>query len=91
MSHQIIRQPDGRLCAFSTNVNDFVILDATPEELIDYYATQAADDARKRTRRLIAAVLENRARDVYYQFAMTYDEAVAYIAGYPPPDEGDDG
>jgi hypothetical protein len=33
MTHQIIRQPDGLLAVFSPGVDDWVIADATPEEL----------------------------------------------------------
>jgi len=75
MGHQIIQQPDGHLCVWSTVVDDFIITDATADELADYYAKDAAAKARKDTKRLTEAVLAGRAREVYYQFTKTYDEA----------------
>ena len=75
MTHQIIRQPDGRLAVFSTGVDDWIIADATSEELGDYYAERAAKDARKSALDTCDKVLSGNARKVYYQFAMTYEEA----------------
>jgi hypothetical protein len=76
MGHQIILQPDGRLCAFSSIVDQIVLADATPQELEDYYAELAADESRRQTRRIIDAVLAEEPRRVYGQFVMTYAEAV---------------
>lgn len=76
MGQQIIQQPDGRLCVFSTIVDQIVVADATAEELADYYAEQAAEDARRETKRLTEAVLSGDPRSVYYQFVKTYGTAV---------------
>jgi len=75
MGHQIIKQPDGRLAVFSSVVDDWIIHDASPQELEDYYAEKAAEKAREDTRRICGAVLAGDARSVYYQFALTFDEA----------------
>lgn len=77
MGHQIIKQPDGRLCVFSSVVGEVVIADATPEELADYYAADAAEKARKQIEKITEAVLADMPRTVYYRLAMTYEEAVA--------------
>lgn len=76
MGHQIIKQPDGRFCVFSTMVDSIVYTDATAEELADLYAVEAAEKARIETRRITDAVRDGRARSIYGQFAMTYDEAL---------------
>jgi len=47
MGHQIIKQPDGKLAVYSSGVDAWVVVDASPEELLDYYAKRAADDARR--------------------------------------------
>ncbi len=39
MSHQIIKQPNGLFCVFSTILNDFVLRDATPEKIFEYEAS----------------------------------------------------
>ena len=75
MGHQIVRQPDGLLAVFSSVVDSWVLVDATPEELSDWYAELAAEDARKRTAALVEHVLAGEPRKAYYQFAMSFDEA----------------
>lgn len=74
MSEQIIRQPDGRLAVFSSVVEAFVVVDATPEEIIDYRAEEAALKARERTRAEIDRVLSGQPRP-YHQFTLTWEEA----------------
>jgi len=75
MGHQIIRQPDGKLAVFSSIVDAWILMDATPADLEDYYAEKAAEDARQRTRKVLEHVLAGEPRKAYYQFAMTFDEA----------------
>lgn len=75
MGHQIIKQPDGRLCVFSTFTDNIILADATADELADYYAEDAAEKARKETKRLTDMVLNGEKRP-YFQRTMTYDEAV---------------
>jgi hypothetical protein len=77
MGHQIIKQPDGRLAVFSSVVDDWIIRDATQQELEDHYAEEAAKKAREDTRHICEAVLADNARSVYFQFAKTFDEANA--------------
>lgn len=76
MGHQIIEQPDGKLCVFSTVVDGIIIKDATGQELIDYYAAEAAISARQRTSQIIAYVRNHEPEKAYYQYTMSYDEAV---------------
>lgn len=77
MGHQIIQQPNGMLCVFSTNTDSIILADATPDQLADYYAQRAAEDARRETNRVIEAVLAGKPEKIYTrQFVMTYDEAV---------------
>jgi hypothetical protein len=75
MAEQIIRQPDGRLAVFSSVVDAFVVIDATPDELIDYRAEEAAIKARERARTEIDRVLSGEPKP-YHQFTLTWDEAV---------------
>jgi hypothetical protein len=46
VSDQIIKQPDGLLAVFSSFSDSWRAWDATPEELIEFYAREAADEAR---------------------------------------------
>lgn len=76
MGHQIIEQPDGKLCVFSTVVDALVIIDASAEELVDYYGREAAAKAREQAQKIIDKVTSGNAKSAYYQFTLTYDEAV---------------
>jgi hypothetical protein len=77
MGHQIIRQPDGKLAIFSTGVDVWIVMDSTADEIADYYARKAAESARESAARTVQAVLAGRPREVYAQFAMTFEEANA--------------
>jgi hypothetical protein len=75
MGQQIIRQPDGKLAVFSSVVDAFVFVDATPEEIIEWRAETAAEDARRATRAELARVLDDGNPRPYYQFTLTWEEA----------------
>lgn len=74
MSHQIIKQPDGKFCVWSSVVNGLVVTDATAEDLANHYAEIAAEDTRRRTLEICRDVVAGEARKVYYQFVKTYEE-----------------
>ncbi|MYR46610.1 hypothetical protein [Streptomyces sp. SID5910] len=72
MGQQIIQQPDGRLAVFDSVPDAFVIVDATPEEVVEWRAEEAADAARERTRSELDRVAKGQA---YHQFTLTWEEA----------------
>lgn len=74
MGQQIIKQSDGRLAVFSTETDTFIIMGATPEEIIEWRAEQAAENARRETRLTLEHVLSGQPRP-YAQFTLTWDEA----------------
>ena len=80
MGHQIVKQPDGNLAVWSTVVDDWVIRDATAEQLADYYAERAALQAAEEVLRVTEAVLEDKATDIYHQFTRTFEELEALRA-----------
>lgn len=75
MGQQIIQQPDGRLAVFSTIVDAFIIVDATPEEILDWRAEEAAKEARRKTQRQLDHVLAGEPERSYFQFTMTWEGA----------------
>lgn len=76
MGRQIIKQPDGRFAIFSSSTDTVHIWDATAEEIVDYFAEKAAEDARREARRMVDAVARDDARSVYYQFMRTWEEVL---------------
>lgn len=75
MGHQIIKQPDGLLAVWSTGTDSWILYDGTPEEIVEYYAERAAEDARRSARATVDAVLAGEPERRYYQFTMTFEEA----------------
>jgi hypothetical protein len=75
MGQQIIKQPDGRLAVFSSITDTFIVTDATPDEIVEWRAEQAAEAERERTRRELRHVLADDPRSAYFQFARTWEEA----------------
>lgn len=75
MGQQIIKQPDGRLAVFSSVTDSFIVVDAAPDELVEWRAEEAAEKAREQTRRELEHVLADNPRAVYFQFAKTWEEA----------------
>lgn len=88
MGEQIIKQPDGKLAVFDSMVDDFTMWDATPQELIEWRAERAAEEARKLARLYIDRVLSGEPRP-YAQFTMTWDEAVERAEHNPMGTEGE--
>jgi len=77
MGYQVIRQPDGKLAVFSSYVDCWAVYDGSPEEIADWFAEKAADDARQHAERIIGHVVAGEPRKAYYQFTMTFEEANA--------------
>lgn len=48
MAREIIKQPNGKYAQWSTVVDDFVMLDASPEEIIQDLLKIEEDDIRRR-------------------------------------------
>jgi hypothetical protein len=47
MGSVVVRQPDGLLAVFSSVTDDFEIVNATADEIADYFAEQARERTRK--------------------------------------------
>jgi len=76
MGQQIIRQPDGKLAVFNSITDTIVYYDATAEEIIEWRAQQAAEDARRATREQLKDVIRGEPFRVYHQFTMTWQAAL---------------
>jgi inosine/xanthosine triphosphate pyrophosphatase family protein len=82
MAYQVIKQPDGKLAVFSSYSDTWVCWDGTPDEVVEYFAEKAANDARKSARETVEHVMADQPREAYYQFAMTFAEANARSRHY---------
>lgn len=75
MGHQIIKQPDGRLAVLSSFTDTFVLMDATPDEVVEWFGQRAAEAEQDRTRTILGHVLADNPRAAYFQFARSWEEA----------------
>ena len=71
MGHQIIKQPNGLFAVWSTIVDDFVMVDATPEEIIEEEIKARSDNVEKEIRKIVKSWNENGC----YQHFMDWEEA----------------
>lgn len=76
MGSQIIRQPSGKYAIFSTYTDTITVWDATEDEIVEHFAERAAERAREDARRQLGHVAGGNPRAAYYQFAMTWEEAL---------------
>jgi hypothetical protein len=74
LSRQIIQQPNGRFALWSTNSDAITVVDASEEEVIEYFGQQAYDLAAEDVRRIIQEL--RKGERPYYQFTMTWDKAI---------------
>lgn len=76
MGRQVIKQPDGLLAVFSSNSGRLILWNATQEEVIADFVEDAAAQAETKIRRVVEAIDRGEQERVYYQFAMTWEEAL---------------
>lgn len=76
MSKQVIKQPNGRFAIFSSGTDTFHYMDLTAEEVEEHFVSRAAEDARENIRRILEFVQNDQPKKVYYQFALTWQEAL---------------
>jgi len=73
MGRQIILKDNGKYAIFSTVVDDFLLDEATEEEVIEFFIEDAKDTVIHRISSLIDAL--KMGKNPYFQFKLTYNEA----------------
>jgi hypothetical protein len=76
MGYQIIKQPDGQFAIFSTMTDTIVMWNATERDIIDWFVSAATLDTHRQITRILTHVRANNPREIYAQFAMTWQEAL---------------
>lgn len=77
MAHQIIKQPNGNFAIWSSVVDHFILVDATSEEMIEYYIKRETEDITERVNKTVTQL--NNGENPYYQFAMDWEEALEQV------------
>ena len=78
MGHQIIKQPNGKLALWSSVVDDFIMLNATEQHIIDYYLEKEKAKIQASVRATVALIEDG--KPPYYQFTKTWAEACAFAS-----------
>ena len=77
MGQQIIRQPNGLYCMFSSIVDNVTVFDATIDELVEDAVAAYREDLKKRFAGIAHQL--DRGEKPYHQFTMSFDEMVKRI------------
>jgi hypothetical protein len=85
MGWQIIKQPNGKYCIFSSVVDNVTYYNCTKEQIIDIHIKQEADSIRKRVS-LIIDELEDGEKP-YNEFTKTFEEMLLTIEDIHGKDE----
>lgn len=77
MGKQIIKQPNGKYCIFSSRVDNVTHYNMTVEEIIEEWVNDAKNDIKEQVKG-IASKLENEEKP-YYKFTYSYDDMIELI------------
>lgn len=72
MGRQIITQPNGKYCIFSSVVDNVTHYDMTPEEIIEEWTQEFKEEITEKVNKIING-LEGNSKP-YYQFTLSYEE-----------------
>ncbi len=85
MGHQIIKQPNGLFCVFSSVVDHVILYDATSEDIIEERVKEATENIRKGVLATCAEL--DAGKKPYHQFTMTCKEMVRTIKSHHGKDD----
>lgn len=70
MPRQIIKQPDGNWCMWSTIIDDLIVENLTKEQMIDFVVEEKTRFAREETEQIFKDLEDG--KKPYSQFQMDY-------------------
>ena len=76
MGHQIMKQPDGKYAVWSTIVDDFILLNASPENIIEMEIEYQRSRIESGVRDIVNKL--NEGLKPYFQFTMSFEEAMEF-------------
>ena len=77
MGNQIIKQPNGLYCVFSSVVDNVILYNAKPEDILQMWVKDYEEDTRRHLDKIIRKLDEG--GKPYYQFTKTYDDMLDCI------------
>lgn len=77
MSQQIIKQPNGKYALWSTVVDSFIVLDATPKDIIEFKLREERLSMSEHVNKIVKEL--DAGKKPYYQFTMSWEDAIQTI------------
>lgn len=77
MGRQIIKQPNGKYCIFSSVVDNVTHYDMTVDEIIEEWANEAKNDITEKVKGIVSKI--DNGEKPYYQFTHSYEEMLILI------------
>lgn len=77
MGRQIIKQPNGNYCIFSSIVDNVTHYDMSVEEIIEEWANEAKNKIVADVKNIVAKLENN--EQPYYQFTKSYNDMLSLI------------
>ena len=77
MGRQIIKQPNGKFCIFSSIVDNFTHYDMSEKEIVELWANKEKENIAKIVKENIKKL--ERGEKPYYQFTKTFEESLYII------------
>lgn len=78
MGRQIIKQPNGKYCVFSSVVDNIIMYDATEKDIVKFLAKESIERIKEDVKNTIGAL--NNCEKPYGQFTMNYKEMLNFIS-----------
>lgn len=77
MGKQIIKQPNGQYCIFSSVVDNVTMYNLTKDEIIEEWVNEAKNDIVERVNGIVSKLENN--EQPYFQFTKSFDEMLETI------------
>ena len=77
MGQQIIKQPNGKYCLFSSIVDNVTYYDMTKEEIIEVWTEKAKKDFEEKVNNIVNKL--DKGEKPYFQFTLSYEEMLQRI------------
>jgi hypothetical protein len=77
MGRQIIKQPNGKYCIFSSIVDNITHYDMSVDDIIEEWVNEAKEDIKKRVKDTVSKL--EAGEQPYFQFTKSYEEMLSTI------------
>jgi len=88
MGRQIIKQPNGKYCVFSSIVDNVISYDMTEEEIINKFVADEKENIERKVKEIISQLNKN--EKSYNQFTMNYEGMLKTIKDIHGEEEADE-